>query len=348
MKKLLKLSLIFVLSICCMFTLFGCGNTNENNSSEATTGLVCDVKTDEEGKDYAIVEKFTLSEADALKVASGDYADLMQELTLNEYTENGVTYPIKEIEAGAFTNQLVLKKVIIGANVEKIGNACFAGCANLEELVVNFVGEEADSLNSAKTICHLFGTSSFTNSIAVSNTFTAGATASTYYLPEKLSKIEVTGNVIPAYAFNGVLVKEIVLSGNVEYIGEGAFSGMTNLNKFTFPASVKEIGKQAFSNCYSLYSLDFSKATSLTTIWQEAFSGCSMLGFGSNVVSLPSSVNKIYSGAFRGCTNLKSIDLTNTQITEIPTACFFGCEKLVEVKYNTGVIVGNDASPENN
>ena len=73
-----------------------------------------------------------------------------------------------------------------------------------------------------------------------------------------------------------------------------------------------------------------------------------MLGYGSNTVALPQSLSKLYDGAFKNCTSLTSIDLTGTQITRIPTACFYGCDKLTEVKYNAGVEVGNDAIPDNN
>ncbi len=346
MKKFLKLSLILALSLVFMFTLFGCDKTEKEQSGEQTTGLVCEIEKDDDGEEYAIVEKYSLSEADALKVASGDYADLLVNLEINEYELDGKKYPIKEIKAGAFTNQMVIEKVTIGENVETVGSACFAGCTNLKEIKLNFIGNKADSLNQAKTFCYLFGTTTFTGSVAVSNMYASGSIASTYYLPEKLEKVIVTGNNIPGYAFYGTSVKEVEILGNVEYIGEYAFSTMSNLSKFTVPASVKEIGKNAFAFSTGLYNIDFSNATALTTIWQEAFSGCSMLGYGTNAVNLPNSVTKIYSGAFKNCTNLKSIDLTQTQITEIPSTCFYGCEKLTEVLYNDGVIVGNDAIPE--
>lgn len=349
MKKFTSVIMALALSATAMFTLTACNNANDITASKVTTGVQYEVKKDKDGKDYAIAKKYTLSEEDTKKVKSGNYQDIMADLVINTYDPDGdgetPAMPVKEIADGAFTNQLVLKKVVIGPNVEKVGMAAFSGCSNVAEMAVEFVGASANAVNAKKTFAYLFGTTSYTGANACKVLHTEGATETTYYIPSALKKVEVKGNVIPDYAFYGTTVTEVVMSGSPEFIGECAFATMPNLTSITVPASVKAIGKKAFTSCVGLYKVDFSKATALTTIYQDAFAGCSMLGYGKYAVDLPSSLEKMYSGVFNGCTSLKDIDLTNTKITEIPTACFYGCTSLKTIKFATGVTVGNDAIP---
>ena len=347
MKRLISAVLILTLAFACL-ALTACNNKNKEEASELTTGFVYEVKKDADGKKYAVATKYTLSTEDSEKVSKGDYGDLMVDVVINEYEVDGEKIPVKEISAGAFTNQLVLRKVTIGENVEKVGLGAFAGCANLKELVLNFVGETKDAVNEKRTLGYLFGTSSFTGGQSAPMVFANGGASTAYYLPTTLKKVTVTGDTLSDYAFNNTSIETVELTGAIEYIGEGAFMGMTKLTQIKMPSTVKEIGKYAFQNATALYKVDFSAATALTTIYQEAFAGCSMLGYGSNTVTLPQSLSKLYDGAFKNCTSLTSIDLTGTQITRIPTACFYGCDKLTEVKYNAGVEVGNDAIPGNN
>lgn len=348
MKKLIS-AVLMVTLLFALFTLVGC-KKEKQEASETTTGIVYDVKKDSDGKKYAIVKKYSLSTDDAEKVSKGSYSDLMVDIVINDYDDDNnaetPAIPVKEISAGAFTNQLVIKKLTVGENVEKIGMGALAGCANLNELVLNFVGETVDAKNEKKTLGYLFGTSSFTGGVAISMVYAQGSTPTTYYIPATLNKVTVTGATLSDYAFNKTAIETVELSGNIEYIGEGAFSGMTKLATIKLPSSVTEIGKFAFKDTTSLYNVDFSVATNLTTIYQEAFSGCTMLGYGKYEVKLPASLEKLYEGAFSLCTSLKTIDLTQTKITEIPTACFYGCKNLESINYKTDTVVGNDAIPE--
>jgi hypothetical protein len=345
MKRFFSLVVVLALALSFMLMATAC-SSNKETSSTVTTGLVCDVKKDDDGNKYAVATKYSLSDEDSKKVSAGDYADLMVDLVINEYEVDGEKIPVKEIEASAFANSLVIKKLTIGENVETVGLACLSGCSNLEELVLNFVGATDDAVNEKKTLAYLFGTTSFTGGTATSVVTSSGGSSTTYYFPESLKKVTVTGDKIPDFAFYGTALEEVTMTGAVTTIGEGAFSYMTELTTIRIPSTVKEIGKSAFSQSTALYKVEFVGNAQLETIWQEAFSGCSMLGYGNNLFVLPSSLTKIYEGAFKNCTNLKTIDLTSTKITAIPTACFYGCTKLTEVKYNEGTTIGNDAIPE--
>lgn len=344
MKRIITLLMALCLSVSCIFALSAC-KKNKETATEVKTEVVYEIKKDDDKKEYAVVKKYSISEADAKKIASGDYE--LQTLTINEYDDGEKTLPVKEIESGAFSNQVIFNKIVIGSNVEKIGLGCFAGCVNLEELTLPFVGESVDAVNSAKTLGCLFGSTEIDGASAATVYHNSSA-STTYYIPDSLKKVTVTGDVLSEYAFNGTAVKEVILSGAIDKIGEGAFANMTAIGKITVPATVKTIGKRAFSKSAQLYKVDFAEGSKLETIYSEAFLDCAKLGFGSNDVKIPSSVKKIYYATFKNCKSLTKIDLSATGITELPGACFNGCEKLKnsEIKLPSSITLAPDSMPE--
>lgn len=59
-------------------------------------------------------------------------------------------------------------------------------------------------------------------------------------------------------------------------IGQGAFSGC-DIESLIIPNSVREIGKNAFSNCYLLKNVTMS--SNIEKVGQSAFAGCSQINF---------------------------------------------------------------------
>ncbi len=132
-------------------------------------------------------------------------------------------------------------------------------------------------------------------------------------LPKEITLEEFTkaGNVtkIPSKIFYNSDIEVITIPKTVSQFGEGAFEGCVNLTtvkfeddttsatefskdlfkgcrklrmsahgaSFKIPSGVSRIGKSAFENCESLITIDFSKASALTTIADYAFSGCAKL-----------------------------------------------------------------------
>lgn len=341
MKRVLTAFLVVVMAIVSISLLSAC-NKKTTETTEIVTGPVYKVSKDKDGNEYAVLEKYSISDEDAKKIADGDYEDLMLDLTVDFYNE---TIPVKEISAGAFANQLALRSIVIGNSVETIGSGCFAGCSNLEEITLPFIGGvKDDAKNAQKTLAYLFGSVEAMGTTSVTVYYNESS-SSTFYIPDSLKKVTLTGDVITDYAFYGLPVQEVVLTGELKSIGASSFAGMKNLNTITVPATVTEIKKSAFSGCTSLYKVDFSKATALKTIWQEAFLGCSSLNFDGSELILPDSVEKIYYSAFRDCTSLKKVDLSNTNITAVPDTCFYGCSALKEIAVKDGVSFGQYAYP---
>jgi hypothetical protein len=105
--------------------------------------------------------------------------------------------------------------------------------------------------------------------------------------------------------WNPADVKSIAFHGNIISIGEGAFSGCTNLTEMVIAESVHQIGDRAFEGCAKLSRL-----------------------------TLPLSVYEIGEKAFYGCSALRSVSLTNN-LESVGNDCFAGCPKITDV-YFTG------------
>ena len=119
-------------------------------------------------------------------------------------------------------------------------------------------------------------------------------------------------------------IKELIIADTVEVIGDGAFSGCTNLEKITWGSSIHTIGRDAFSRCISLESLHLPD--SLKWVGGDAFasSGLTYVEFEDN--------DDVYieNGAFAFCTRLTCAILPNG-LNDICGGTFLGCTKLEDV-----------------
>ena len=280
------------------------------------------------------------------------------------------------IESGAFAKCSNLKKLEIPYGVESIGERCLDGCKSLEELVIPFVGTAKNPQGPSKNtlLGTLFGTSQCDGCIETEQRFRSGSNSEDlvrFYIPEKLSKVTVTGNSNLYYTFSNCgNIKEINIR-NVSLIGERTFYGCSGLTNLNLPETLTAIGDRIFDGCSSLTSVTFPESLncfgdncfqgwsgltsltlpdSLTTIKSYAFSGCSGLTSltlpeslttiksyafsgcsGLTSLTLPESLTTIESHAFNGCTGLTSLTLPKSLIT-IKGAAFYGCSGLTSVK----------------
>lgn len=90
-------------------------------------------------------------------------------------------------------------------------------------------------------------------------------------------------------------------------------------------SSVTTIGKDTFSGCSRLTSVDMT-GSSVATIANLAFRNCSSL----TSIDLPGSLTTIKGEAFYGCSSLALIDLPSS-LTTIDEEAFYGCSSLVSV-----------------
>ncbi|MDE5849036.1 MAG: leucine-rich repeat protein [Muribaculaceae bacterium] len=121
------------------------------------------------------------------------------------------------------------------------------------------------------------------------------------------SSVSCVGDYLCMRAFN---LKEVVLPGNIDRIGDMAFR-QTQLTDIDIPSGVMEIGDEAF------------EWTPLTSVY------------------LPESVTTVGSGAFNSCKNLAAINLEN--VREIGKAAFMGDNNLRSLDLGKAVSIGYSA-----
>ena len=155
---------------------------------------------------------------------------------------------------------------------------------------------------------------------------------------------------------------DIQLGSCVTEIGQGAFSGYTNLTDVEFPDSLTTIGVGAFSGS-SVSSIDFNNTE---TICNNAFANCqniSTLNIGSAVTSIGNSsfqncsgftnltigsaVTRIGDSAFQNCSGLTSVDIPDN-VETIGTNAFYYCRNMVSATIGDGVTsIGQGAFNQN-
>ena len=126
-------------------------------------------------------------------------------------------------------------------------------------------------------------------------------------------------------ALAGVNVDEYVIPAQITKLGYYVFSG-SSIKKITVPKTITSMSYYAFADCKQLEEVTFEEGSSLTTIGNYTFMGCTSL----KKVKLHSGVTTISMGMFKDCTSLVSIDIPES-VTKFDTECFMGCTSLSNI-----------------
>lgn len=246
---------------------------------------------------------------------------------------------LRTIYEYAFADCSSLRYLEIPNGVESIGKGCLLGCINLEELVVPYVGTEKNPQGPSRESLfgNLFGSTKRDSCTLTLQCYGTGSSSyEMFYIPNKLSKVVVTGNTNLYYAFYGCgNIKEIVLR-DISYIGAKSFYNCSGLTNLALPESLTTIESYAFMGCTGLTSLTLPK--SLTTIKGAVFYGCS----GLTSVKLPENLSEIGERAFYGCSSLKKLEIPS-DIESIGESCLGGCRSLEELVVP---FVGTEKNPQ--
>lgn len=157
----------------------------------------------------------------------------------------------------------------------------------------------------------------------------------------RLEKIEVFTHLCHYRAFeNCSLLKE--LSGVILFISDEAFKNCINLKDVTI--GVEYIGDRAFMNCSNLvnvklcevyYRASATRRSGENFVWlgESSFEGCSNL---TTIDLTNSNVSIISKRTFANCKNLKTILLPKA-VNYIDAEAFLNCESLEEICFPGGV-----------
>ena len=391
MKNLLLKIAALILAVSLSLVVFGCGETGSDDTVQKTgdykyriaTGTrdVVDengeVVLDEEGNatqesyKYYIITGYQVSSEDALKMANGDYStvskfrQLQIPKTGKDLGEDN-DYPVEEIEAGAFTNQIIFTDIVVGNHIKSIGEGAFAGCTNLRTLVLPFIGEKADATGSARVFGHVFGSSSTSDK-------NVEVTAKLTERKDETGASILTESTV-TFKVPSSLEEVSLIASSIDSVSECAFYGMSMLKKVNLPETVTEIDSHAFFGCSALTAIDlknvttiyesgFASCTSLRevnfgkveTIKMSAFEGCTSLGTKRFVdettqnsetlltVKLPSTVKEIGKNAFKGCSGIKYFDIKGTGVQVIDNSVFASCLALTKITINDNTVIRSGA-----
>ena len=151
--------------------------------------------------------------------------------------------------------------------------------------------------------------------------------ATTITLPSSVQNIEgytniVDGKLIPTGAFESTGLQSIKFAGtNLTNIGPQAFKDVLSLNEISLPTSVKTIGQQAFSGCTKIETINLENVISIGSDAFRETQKLTSLTFNSESIKL----NSIGNGAFMNSGLSGKLDLSlATNLYEIGSYAFSG------------------------
>ena len=89
----------------------------------------------------------------------------------------------------------------------------------------------------------------------------------------------------------------------VRRINDAAFIACQNITDVEIPATVREIGARAFSDCWNLTNITFAAGSCLATIGDGAFTNCISLA----TIKFPKTLSRLGAGCFQGCAQLTDV-----------------------------------------
>lgn len=222
----------------------------------------------------------------------GKYAESIEKIVVHD--------GVSAVGSYSFNNFTSLVTVEMPNTVEKIGKFAFPDAKTFQEIIYGGTFDEWCSITNDEN----------------SNTHYAVVTYSDGYIEYSPTEdFEFLSGVILRYLGNAsvVHIPEEINGETVLVLGDGAFEDTLNCYHIRVPATVTEIGCEAFKGCSSLRSINIPYGI---TELNGTFSDCVSL---SNI-DLPETLRSIGERTFRRCSSLTELNLPN--ITSIKTAAF--------------------------
>lgn len=174
---------------------------------------------------------------------------------------------------------------------------------------------------------------------------------------EELEESDIKPNDPSDFRWNGTVItsylgtrKNVVIPEGTTGIAHGSFS-RKSIESIVIPSSVSSIDGSAFYCCEDLttvkiLSTDFRRTYSTAAVFEgcnnltniELAEGLKVIPTGVfkdipiESINIPTTVEVLDDSAFYRCSALKSIDLSNTKISEVADRAFYDCKSLIDVK----------------
>ncbi len=183
------------------------------------------------------------------------------------YSLQSVNIPNSVTNIGYYTfNECYsLKSVNIPNSVTSIGGSAFNKCYSLQS--VNIPNSVTNIGNNAFNACYSLRSVNIPNSVTNIGYYTFNACYSLQSVNIPNSVTSIGSNAFSAcYSLQSVNIPNSVTS-----IGSNAFSSCYSLTSINIPNSVTSIGSNAFTQCRSIHYCDFTKHTTVPTLYATPF-----------------------------------------------------------------------------
>ena len=250
-----------------------------------------------------------------------------------------------DISEGLFFNNTKLTAIYLPEQVNTIGHRPFGACPleyiiSMSEMPPALpVGEAFEGYNKDASVIVYVPSMDAVAAYQKSDWnkyFTNFITNNTYRILSASSGTAELVSVIPDEKEKTISIPSVIAIDGDYYrvigIGDEAFKDNTVLQSISLPPTIQYIGNSAFSGCTQLKQTNSRFWEDLQTIGDAAFYGCSAL----DSIVIPEGVQTIGKSAFMGCSKLTSISLP-TGLKNIPDECFKQCPLGQEIIVPEGV-----------
>ena len=280
------------------------------------------------------------------------------------FTKISIPESVIEIKEKAFFGCKQIEEVIYDSSKEvSIGASAFAGCSQLKNIV----------MPSNAT----YGVSVFSGCPIINATIGVSGVKNVEKNYLKNITIIGEGDLVGGAFANCGLLESVQFEKGVTSIGNSAFSGCESLKTITLPETLLSIGERAFYKCEQIQNVNFNGLiddwveiefldytsnptyfskdlyvyntllsdvvfTEATKISYNAFVNCKSI----KSVTLSDTVVEIKGGAFKECTSLSTVVLSN-ELKKIGYYAFANCTSLGQIELPSSLTELKDGAFEN-
>ena len=245
---------------------------------------------------------------------------------------------VNRIGNNTFNNCTTLTSVTISDSVTEIGSSAFEGCSSLTNITL---GNSITSIGN-----YAFMHCSNLTSIIIPNSVTS---IGSYAFVGCVGKLTVNCNILDGTNdnsgwFSGAYFTDITIGDGVSKIGTYAFSSCKQLQSISISDSVTDIGDNAFSLTQSLTRVDIFNMSAwckinFTNQYSAPFQYSPKLYLNNTLVTdlvIPDDITEIKNYAFWSVSSLKTVTI-HDEVTSIGYTTFNSCKDLDTLTIGSGV-----------